>query len=208
MLSGLLKAFKRLVILLTAGSIVYTVVAYASAETPLINVSDTVAKEEIHVTHAVSNEDLQCLAENIYFEAGTESYAGKVAVALVTLTRVNDKRYPNGICEVVKEGPLYESWKTRNDANLPDEERVYFPRKHKCQFSWYCDGKSDKVRPGIGWDQAREVAYKVAVLGMYKGMVEESTHYHATYVSPAWRHDMTLIGRIDTHIFYRWDGSK
>ena len=154
----------------------------------------------------VSNEELQCLAENIYFEAGVESYAGKVAVALVTLTRVNDNRYPNTICGVVKEGPLKESWKTKSDPDLPDNERVYYPRRHQCQFSWWWDGKADNVNErSIAWKQSQEVAYKVAVLGMFKGMVEHATHYHATYVSPNWRHEFTVIGRIDTHIFYRWD---
>lgn len=50
--------------------------------------------------------DLYCMAQNIFFEAGTESYMGKVAVALVTMNRVNDARYPNSICEVVYQGPV------------------------------------------------------------------------------------------------------
>jgi spore germination cell wall hydrolase CwlJ-like protein len=159
-----------------------------------------------HKHSEVSSADLQCLAENIYFEAGIESYAGKVAVALVTLTRVNDHRYPNSICEVVKEGPIKESWKTASDPDLPENERVYYPRRNRCQFSWYCDGKADTINENsISWQQSQEVAYKVAVLGMYAGMIEHATHYHATYVSPEWRHEVTLVGRIDTHIFYRWD---
>lgn len=202
MLSGILNAVAIVGIifsstLIAKAEVLNLPVQFASAES--VSASSSNHSE-------ISNEDLQCLAENIYFEAGVESYAGKVAVALVTLTRVNDNRYPNTICGVVKEGPLKESWKTKQDPNLPDHERVYYPRRHKCQFSWWCDGKADNINErSIAWKQSQEVAYKVAVLGMFKGMVEHATHYHATYVSPNWRHEFTVIGRIDTHIFYRWD---
>ena len=73
----------------------------------------------------------ECLAENVYFEARGQGQAGWVAVAQVTLNRVQDTRFPNTICEVVKQGLTYESG---------------HPIKNKCQFSWYCDGKSDKVK--------------------------------------------------------------
>ena len=72
----------------------------------------------------------ECLADNIYFEARNQGFAGWVAVAQVTLNRVRDDRFPNTICEVVKQGLTYESG---------------FPIRDKCQFSWYCDGKSDTI---------------------------------------------------------------
>ena len=89
---------------------------------------------------------IDCLAKNIYFEAKSESFVGQTAVALVVLNRVKDKRYPDSVCAVVYEGPTYESWKTRKIPELSENERVYYPRRDRCQFSWYCDGKADKVK--------------------------------------------------------------
>ena len=86
-----------------------------------------------------------CLAENIYFEARAESIEGKAGVANVTRNRVNSTLFPNTYCDVVYQGPVRESWKTRQHKDLADEDRVYYPRKHRCQFSWYCDGQKDII---------------------------------------------------------------
>jgi len=75
--------------------------------------------------------EIECLAQNIYHEARSESTAGRMAVALVTLNRVNDKRFPDSICGVVKQTKYYPS----GNIDL-----------HSCQFSWYCDGKPDTIR--------------------------------------------------------------
>ena len=76
-------------------------------------------------------DDKKCLTENIYFEARGQGQAGWLAVAQVTQNRVDDRRFPNTICEVVKQGLTYASGD---------------PIRNKCQFSWYCDGKSDKPK--------------------------------------------------------------
>ena len=151
-----------------------------------------------------THPELYCLAMNIYFEAKSEPIAGQYAVADVVLNRVNDARYPNSICEVVLQGPVRESWKTKKDPDLPKEERKFNPVKHKCQFSWYCDGKPDVVRDGDAWRKAQEIAYRIVTESKYRGITEGATHYHATYVSPRWAPQLDLIGRIGTHIFYRW----
>ena len=151
-----------------------------------------------------THPELYCLAMNIYFEAKSEPIAGQSAVADVVLNRVNDARYPNSICEVVLQGPVRESWKTKKDPDLPKEERKFNPVKHKCQFSWYCDGKADKVRDGDAWRKAQEIAYRIVNESKFRGVTESSTHYHATYVSPKWAPQLDLVGRIGTHIFYRW----
>ena len=83
-----------------------------------------------------SEEHVQCLAVNIYHEARDQGTAGKLAVSAVVLNRVNDKRFPNTVCEVVLQAHMKKSWKT----GLP------IPIRNKCQFSWYCDGKSDKPK--------------------------------------------------------------
>ena len=148
-----------------------------------------------------------CMALNIYYESRSDNLAGQYAVADVVLNRVQDSRYPNTICEVIQQGPVRESWKTKQDPDLPESERIYNPIRHKCQFSWYCDGKSDDPKSETGWAQAQYVAGAIMYSDKYRGMTEGATHYHATYVKPKWRFDrgMNHIGRIGAHIFYRWD---
>lgn len=152
----------------------------------------------------VSHPQLYCLAKNIYFESKSEPIAGQYAVADVVLNRVKDTRFPNTICEVVYEGPVRESWKTQKQKDLSDSERVYIPKRDRCQFSWWCDGKSDKIKDSDSWRKCQEIAYRLTNEGKHRGITEGATHYHATYVSPKWAPTLDLIGRIGTHIFYRW----
>jgi len=151
-----------------------------------------------------SHPELYCLAKNIYFEAKSEPIAGQYAVADVVLNRVKDSRFPNTICEVVYEGPLRESWQTKKQTDLDDAERIYHPIRDRCQFSWWCDGKSDNIKDGDAWRKAQEIAYRLVNDYKHRGLTEGATHYHATYVNPKWAPTLDLVGRIGTHIFYRW----
>ena len=151
-----------------------------------------------------SYPELYCLAKNIYFEAKSEPIAGQYAVSDVVLNRVKDSRFPNTICEVVYEAQMRESWKTKKDPDLPQSERKFHPVRDRCQFSWFCDGKSDEVKDGDAWRRAQEIAYKIVNDYKHRGLTEGATHYHATYVSPKWAPRLDLVGRIGTHIFYRW----
>ena len=90
-------------------------------------------------------DEVYCMAQNVYFEARHESMVGKIAVAHVVMNRIEDKRWPNTVCGVVKEGPVRESWKTKKDPTLAKEDRKYYPRRDRCQFSWYCDGHRDML---------------------------------------------------------------
>lgn len=134
---------------------------------------------------------LVCLALNVYHEARDQPFIGQVAVAQVVMNRVDDWRYPDTVCEVVKQGQTY-SWK-------PD-----FPVRNRCQFSWYCDGKSDKPRDTYAYQMAQNIAHGV-YYGNLDDFVEGATHYHATYVQPEWAETKTKTVQIDDHIFYRWD---
>jgi|TARA_B110000238_G_C16011269_1_gene389004 spore germination cell wall hydrolase CwlJ-like protein len=140
-------------------------------------------------TEAIQPE-LYCLAMNIYHEARAELSVGQYAVADVTINRVFDTRYPNTICEVVRDGKQHPNGQMK---------------RNKCQFSWYCDGRSDEVHDTDRWRQAQEVAYRIVKENKFRGATEGATHYHATYVSPAWRHQLDLVGLIGAHIFYRWN---
>ena len=136
-------------------------------------------------------EAIVCLALNIYHEARDQPFIGQVAVAQVVMNRVYDDRYPDHPCEVVFQGPTY-SWK-------PD-----FPVRHRCQFSWYCDGKSDKVYDEDAYRQALTIAHGVYYDDL-DDFVEGATHYHATYVLPEWAESKTPVVQIGQHMFYRWE---
>ncbi len=147
--------------------------------------------------------ELYCLAENIYHEARSDNFVGQIAVADVVLNRVVSSQYPNSICEVVKEGPVTESWKTKKLKELNDKERIYYPIRNRCQFSWYCDGAADIIRFGDAWFKAQRIAYALVHHKKWRGITEGATHYHATYVTPKWSSTLQLIGRIGLHVFYR-----
>jgi spore germination cell wall hydrolase CwlJ-like protein len=133
--------------------------------------------------------EIKCLADNVYFEARSQGQAGWVAVTQVTLNRVQDKRFPNTICEVVKQGLTYESG---------------HPIKNKCQFSWYCDGKSDKIKNFKIYDEIIELVNYIIDQNLFD-ITDGATHYHADYVRPSWAKTKTKTIEIDDHIFYRWE---
>ena len=137
-----------------------------------------------------------CLALNTYHEAKNQSMIGQIATAQVVMNRVEDKRFPNTVCEVVKQGPTRPSWE--------DPEKEY-PIKHRCQFSWYCDGKSDVPKNEKAWRKAQDVAFLVYYNKIQIDVTEGATHYHATYVKPAWAKTKKRTTQIEKHIFYRWE---
>ena len=100
---------------------------------------------EVETGTSQNIDELYCMAQNIYFEGRAESMIGKIAVAHVVMNRIDSKDFPNTVCEVVKQGPIRESWKTKKDPTLPKEKRVYYPRRDRCQFSWWCDGNKDML---------------------------------------------------------------
>jgi len=134
---------------------------------------------------------LMCMAANIYFEAKNESKLGQFAVAQVVMNRMYDHRYPDTICDVVKQGLTYKNGKVVLG---------------KCQFSWYCDGKSDQPNmKSKQWGNAIRYASIVMSETINIDVTDGATHYHATYVRPAWAKTKTRTTRIDRHIYYRWE---
>ena len=100
---------------------------------------------EVETGVSVNEDELKCMAENIYFEGRAEPMVGKVAIGKVVMNRIEDTRFPNSICGVVKQGPVRESWKTKKDPDLDKKDRKYYPIKNRCQFSWWCDGQKDII---------------------------------------------------------------
>jgi spore germination cell wall hydrolase CwlJ-like protein len=134
-------------------------------------------------------EALVCLALNIYHEARNQPTIGQIAVAQVVANRVNDSRYPNNVCDVVYQGLHYEGG---------------HPIIHKCQFSWYCDGKTDEPKDKEAYEYAMSIAKKVVAGNSFR-YLDGATHYHTTEVAPAWASGKKFIVRINDHLFYRWE---
>ena len=133
---------------------------------------------------------LVCMTMAVYFEARGEPLVGQLAVAHVIMNRVEDERYPDSVCEVVKQGPTYK-W-----AN--------FPIRHKCQFSFYCDGMSDQPKDEDAYRWAEMISFG-ALTGRTYDPTEGATHYQAYYVNPSWAQTKHMTVRINDHIFYAWD---
>lgn len=132
------------------------------------------------------------MATNIYHESKFQSMLGQIAVGQVVMNRVEDSRFPNNVCDVVTQAVTYKG---------TDK-----PVIHKCQFSWYCDGKKDTpVLKSDEWYNAKRYARMVLYGTITLDFTEGATHYHATYVRPAWAKTKTKTTRIDRHIFYRWE---
>jgi len=150
-------------------------------------------------------EEVRCLAENIYHEARNQGTAGWLAVASVTLNRVTDDRFPDTICGVVFQAETKESWKTKSKKDIPDAERIFYPVRHRCQFSWYCDGKSDDINHiSIFLEIMTFTKFILTSQIMMFDITDGATFYHADYVTPSWAKSKTKTIEIGDHIFYRW----
>lgn len=138
-----------------------------------------------------ANNDIYCMAQNIYFEAGNQPLAGKVAVAQVVLNRTKHPNYPTTPCDVIYQAKWKENWL----GNM-------VPIRNQCQFSWFCDGKSDDPVDSPTWLLSLHIARDV-IQGAYGDITEGSTHYHADSVHPYWADSLNQTVIINNHIFYK-----
>ena len=130
---------------------------------------------------ADSRNEVHCLALNIYFEARSEPEIGQRAVAHVVMNRVAHPGYPDSVCQVVQQG---------------GEQAL-----HRCQFSWWCDGGSDKPANQKAWGQSLRLARQI-YLGILKDTTDAALWYHASYVKPYWSKALLQGDKIGQHIFY------
>jgi hypothetical protein len=131
----------------------------------------------------VVEQGLNCLAMNVYREAGSEPFEGKVAVAQITLNRANDSRFPKDICGVV-------------------HQKNVFMEKVVCQFSWYCDSAT-RAKPinNSAYRESMEVAKKVLLEGFRLPSLEKALYFHGSYINPNW--NKPRVAKIGNHIFYK-----
>ena len=137
--------------------------------------------DSVELAPEVFSEARHCLAQAIYFEARSEPIAGWEAVADVVITRTHDRRYPSTICGVVFQGEY---------------------NRHSCQFSFACDGLSDRARNRKLWKKALEIAGAKLIENRERSETANATHYHADYVTPYWSEKMVRLTKIGRHIFY------
>ena len=119
------------------------------------------------------DREFECLAKNVYYESRGEPHKGQLAVALVTLNRLDNPKFPKSICAVVYQ---------------------------KNQFSWTRNYKLQRSRVNQEqWDNAREVAMQAYmdrnILGYF-----QATHFHNASVSPGW--NLRKVTKINNHTFY------
>lgn len=145
--------------------------------------SSLIQRDTVVITAAERTKQLECLSRNIYWEAASEPFEGKVAVAQVTMNRVQDGRFGKDVCGVVyQKNVIYE--------------------KVICQFSWVCE-KNHKIKPvhPTLYKESEEVAKKVLLENFRLPSLSTAMYYHATYVNPGWRKEK--ITQIGQHIFYK-----
>lgn len=127
------------------------------------------------------NDALACLALNVYHEARGEPEAGRIAVAQVVLNRVRDPAFPGDVCAVVRQG-----------GEL---------RRHRCHFSWWCDGRSDRPLDLAAWEESKRAAGRV-LSGTVSDPTGGALWYHAEHVSPDWSSAVVERQKIGRHVFY------
>ena len=129
----------------------------------------------------LTDKDVRCLSEALYFEARGESVRGQFAVAEVILNRVDSALYPDTVCGVIHQGT---------------------GRKYQCQFTYTCDGIPDVIREKDAFEAVAKVA-SVMANGGPRVLTEGATHYHTKAVNPNWARKFPRTATIGVHHFYR-----
>lgn len=166
---------------IATGTAVVAVITFQQLEIAAIH--DDVQEIKAHIIQTkeklpYTRAEEECLAKNVFYEAGVEPEIGKFAVAQVTLNRLREGTWGRDICKV-----------------------VYSPS----QFSWTLDPRKRNRQPhGELWDESRWVARAVLAHGYRVKHLEDSTYYHADYIKqPVWARGVAKIQQIGQHIFYK-----
>jgi spore germination cell wall hydrolase CwlJ-like protein len=156
---------------------------------PIIPVENNTIVEETKVAKIVDPKQLNCLAKNIFYEAGSESLNGQAAVARVVMNRIAHG-FGSNPCAVI--------YQTSHVDKLVDDE---VQKVKLCQFSWVCEGKNEPNRNSIKYKQAEQVAYNVLAYDEYKDVIPRSAlFFHNLSVDPLWPYKQ--VAKIGNHIFY------
>ncbi len=130
---------------------------------------------------AAGGTSWSCLAEALYFEARGENVKGLAAVAEVILNRVDDRRYPNSVCGVIKQGT---------------------GKRFRCQFTYTCDGRPETITEAGAYERVGKIAL-LMMDGAPRLLTQGATHYHTKAVHPKWSRVFARTATIGFHHFYR-----
>ena len=142
--------------------------------------TDEIVKVEYRDLEKNQQKQVDCLAQNIYHEARSESETGQQAVAFVTINRTQDRRFPKDICAVVKQ---------KNSS--------------VCQFSWSC-AQVNTDRTSDSFKEALQTAlYVYTNYERIYDVTRGALFYHADYIKPGWK-NLEPTAKIGRHIFYNY----
>jgi spore germination cell wall hydrolase CwlJ-like protein len=145
-------------------------------------------KNDIEV---LGEENFKCLVLNAYYEARGESREGITAVTMVVLNRSMHDFFPTKICDIIKQ--------TKRDAN----GNIIL---NQCQFSWYCDGKSDYPQDNRAYGRVEYITQQAVEKWFNDNDISNgATHFHSTKVNPDWTNDFTRVATIGSHVFYKME---
>ena len=126
------------------------------------------------------DDPLTCLARSIYWEAKGKDNAEMEAVANVVMNRLGHEGFPDTVCAVVKQGSETKS----------------------CQFSWWCDGRSDQVKEDAEYALAKEIAGK-ALNRQLTDRTHGALYFHDRNVHPGWAREYTKTAETGKFLFYK-----
>ena len=161
--------------------------AAAEGSKALPSPSEIITKTEAQAVDPVGEEPLDhaitCLSRTIYWEAKSEGAAGMEAIANVVMNRLGHKGFPNTICEVVRQGH----------------------ERGACQFSWWCDGRSDDAEEDKPYAIAKEIARK-ALNRQLTDRTGGALYFHQRKATPSWSAEYIKTVEVGEHVFYKPHG--
>lgn len=161
--------------------------AAAQGSKALPTPSEIITKPEVQAVDPVGEEPLNdaitCLSRTIYWEAKGEGAAGMEAIANVVMNRLGHEGFPDKICDVVRQGH----------------------ERGACQFSWWCDGRSDDAEEDKSYAIAKEIARK-ALNRQLTDRTGGALYFHQRKVTPSWSTEYIRTAEIGEHVFYKPHG--
>jgi spore germination cell wall hydrolase CwlJ-like protein len=167
------------------------------------------------IDFSVSNKDEDCLARNIFYEAGSESEEGKAAVAIVTINRVKDGRFGNSICGVVNQRTVIVRQSTQRKTEMvqtgwfgrPEprtQETVVINHVPVCQFSWVCAFVRHPSARDERWSESQRIAREILNDNYieHRAKFDGALYFHATGIRPPWAPRKRFVARVGGHMFY------
>jgi spore germination cell wall hydrolase CwlJ-like protein len=146
--------------------------------------AEIIRKPEVQVVDPAGDEPLNdaitCLSRTIYWEARGEGAASMEAVANVVMNRLGHEGFPNTICEVVRQGR----------------------EQGACQFSWWCDGRSDKARDDDSYAIAKEITRK-ALNRQLTDRTDGALYFHQRKANPHWSSQYIKTVEVGEFVFYK-----